>query len=439
MAEAILAVTALVLAVATGVLWVRGQRRHERLALVEERAGEESRRSQARSDLDAAALRRLEGALDAIPHGVLVLDSTGATVFSNAVANAFESARHGDALVAAAVEEVMADAMQGHADTRAVELFGPPKRMLVITSNPLLHGEALTGAVVVIEDVSERRRVDDMRRDFVANISHELKTPVGAISLLAETLVAEDDIDVTQRLAGRIVNESARVSRTIDDLLELSRIESEEAPQFATVAATDVVADAMARIRPAAEQAGIPLEVVTVDASLAVEGDRRQITSAVSNLLDNAIKYSDSGQPVQVGASLQEGNARFWVRDHGIGIPARDIERIFERFYRVDQARSRRTGGTGLGLAIVRHVAHNHDGDVTVESRLGKGSTFSLCLPAASLCLPAATPLEAQSSPSSEPWAHPSSAGALGPSGEFGGEPFARDEPHRADETRKAG
>jgi two-component system sensor histidine kinase SenX3 len=426
-AEAVLAAIAIVLVLVVLALWVRGTRLRERLVLAEERADQESRRSKARSDLDATARRRLEAALDAIPQGVLVLDTQGEQVFSNSVANAFESARHGDALVAAAVEEVVADAMEGHADTRSVELFGPPKRMLVITSDPLMRGDALIGAVVVIEDVSERRRVDDMRRDFVANISHELKTPVGAISLLAETLVAEDDVDVTQRLAGRIVNESARVSRTIDDLLELSRIESEEAPLYETVAATDVVADAIARIRPAAEQADIPIEVIDVDATLAVEGDRRQITSAVSNLLDNAVKYSDAGKPIHVGARLDDGNATFWVRDHGIGIPSRDIERIFERFYRVDQARSRRTGGTGLGLAIVRHVAHNHDGDVTVESRLGEGSTFALRLPAA-------PPLEDEDSSSSEPRAQPTSHDAPEMlSDEDDGAPL------RAEETRKAG
>jgi two-component system sensor histidine kinase SenX3 len=206
---------------------------------------------------------------------------------------------------------------------------------------------------------------------------------VGAISLLAETLLDEDDLDVTQRLADRIVVEVTRVGRSIDDLLELSRIETEQRPIEETVAVADVVADAVSRIRPAAEQAEIEIEVIDVDDRLAVAGDRRQITSALSNLLDNAIKYSDAGSSVEIGAALDDEMAAISVRDHGIGIPARDVERIFERFYRVDQARSRRTGGTGLGLAIVRHVAHNHDGDVTVESRLGEGSVFTLTLPAA--------------------------------------------------------
>jgi two-component system sensor histidine kinase SenX3 len=329
---------------------------------------------------------------------MLILDRDGQATYANAVATAFETARHGDALVAAAIEEVVATAVTGQTELRTVELFGPPKRTLVITASPLFGVEEpdrLVGAMVIIDDVSERRRVDDMRRDFISNISHELKTPVGAISLLAETLLEEDDLDVTQRLADRIVVEVTRVSRSIDDLLELSRIETEHRSLEETVAVADVVADAVSRIRPAAEQAEIDIRVNSVDAWLAVVGDRRQITSALSNLLDNAVKYSDAGSSVEIGAGLEDGMAAISVRDHGIGIPARDVERIFERFYRVDQARSRRTGGTGLGLAIVRHVAHNHDGNVTVESRLGEGSVFTLVLPAAAP-VEAASDLRAQ-------------------------------------------
>jgi two-component system sensor histidine kinase SenX3 len=232
--------------------------------------------------------------------------------------------------------------------------------------------------------VTERRRLEAVRRDFVANISHELKTPVGALALLAETLLNEDDAAVTQRLAERIVTESFRVGRTIEDLLELSRIESGELPRREPVPVDLVVAEAMERIRPAAEQAGIDLVVREPDRRLAVFGDRRQVVSAIYNLLDNAVKYSDPGSAVEVFAATDGREVEIAVRDHGIGIPARDLERVFERFYRVDQARSRQTGGTGLGLAIVRHVMQNHDGSVRVDSRPGDGSTFTLCLPTAS-------------------------------------------------------
>ncbi len=229
--------------------------------------------------------------------------------------------------------------------------------------------------------MSERRRLEAVRRDFVANISHELKTPVGALSLLAETLLGEDDADVVGRLAERILAEALRVGRTIDDLLELSRIEIDETFEHEVVHVDDVVAEAVQRIRPGAEQHGISLAAPDVDRDITVIGDRRQLVSALFNLLDNAVKYSEPGSPVEVNVATVDGWVEIAVRDHGIGIPSRDIDRIFERFYRVDRARSRETGGTGLGLAIVRHVAVNHDGDVRVESRQGEGSTFTLTLP----------------------------------------------------------
>ncbi len=239
------------------------------------------------------------------------------------------------------------------------------------------------GALVVVDDISERRRLEATRRDFVANISHELKTPVGAMGLLAETLLAEDDRQVASRLAERIVNEAFRLDRTIEDLLVLSRIEGEESAAHEPVAARLLVEEAVERIRPAAEQAGIAVTVGDIDPQLAMLGDRRQLVSALYNLLDNAVKYSDEGDEVQVRAVAIGTSVALEVEDHGIGIPKADLERVFERFYRVDQARSRTTGGTGLGLAIVRHVASNHEGEVRVESRLGEGSTFTLIVPAA--------------------------------------------------------
>ncbi len=173
------------------------------------------------------------------------------------------------------------------------------------------------------------------------------------------------------------------MGRTIDDLLELSRIETSSVYQSDAVALAGIIDEAVSRIRPAAEQAGITIDARGVDRGVEVSGDGRQLTSAISNLLDNAVKYSDAGSTVEVGAELgDEGRVAVSVSDRGIGIPARDLERIFERFYRVDQGRSRQTGGTGLGLAIVRHVAANHHGTVEVESRLGEGSTFTLRIPA---------------------------------------------------------
>jgi two-component system, OmpR family, sensor histidine kinase SenX3 len=240
----------------------------------------------------------------------------------------------------------------------------------------------------VVEDVSDRRRLEAIRRDFVANISHELKTPVGALGLLAETLLGEDDPAVTHPLAERMVAEAFRVNRTIDDLLELSRIEAGEAPARQPVLVGHVLEGAADRIRPAAALCSIEVVVEQGPEGLTVMGDRRQLVSAVFNLLDNAVKYSEPERIVTLRSSAVAGPddtpwAELAVVDQGMGIPARDLERVFERFYRVDRARSRGTGGTGLGLAIVRHVASNHDGEVSVESQEGVGSTFRLLLPAA--------------------------------------------------------
>jgi two-component system sensor histidine kinase SenX3 len=272
-------------------------------------------------------------------------------------------------------------ALVGRSDRRTLEQYGPPQRSVVLSAWPLDGSDPSIGAVVLIDDVSERRRLEAVRRDFVANISHELKTPVGALSLLAETLLDENDADVVGRLAERILAEALRVGRTIDDLLELSRIEIDETFEHEVVHVDDVVAEAVQRIRPGAEQHGIALQAQDVSRDVTIIGDRRQLVSALFNLLDNAVKYSESGSPVEITVGAGETEVEIAVRDHGVGIPPRDIDRIFERFYRVDRARSRETGGTGLGLAIVRHVAVNHDGDVRVESRQGVGSTFTLTLP----------------------------------------------------------
>ena len=231
--------------------------------------------------------------------------------------------------------------------------------------------------------MSERQHLEAVRRDFVANVSHELKTPVGALGVLAETLAGEDDPEVVARLAARMQHEAFRVARTIDDLLQLSQIESNVLGMPALVKIHDVIDDAVERTSPAAELAGVRVVADPVDQNLVVMGDRAQLVSAVSNLCENAIKYSDERAPVQVTAVREDNWASITVADAGVGIPARDLERIFERFYRVDRARSRDTGGTGLGLSIVRHVVQNHRGEITVRSREGDGSTFTFRVPLA--------------------------------------------------------
>lgn len=341
----------------------------------------EAERATATARAQAAAAddtsTRLRDALDAVPQGVIVADLQGRVLARNAAATDLEEARHGEALVGSAVDELLGAALRGRPGERTLELFGPPRRVVTVSGLPLPGG-----ALVVTDDVTEARRIDSVRRDFVANLSHELKTPVGAIGLLAETLLDETDPEVARRLAERIVGESFRVSRTIDDLLELSRIEARGEVERHPVPLHLVLEEAADRMRPAAEQRRITIRLAELSPRLTAFGDRRQLVSAVGNLLDNAVKYSHPGSSVEVTAASDGSTATIEVIDHGLGIPARDLERIFERFYRVDRARARDTGGTGLGLSIVRHVVANHEGEVTVRSVEGQGSTFTLHLPA---------------------------------------------------------
>ena len=237
------------------------------------------------------------------------------------------------------------------------------------------------GSVALIDDITEPQRLDAMRRDFVANISHELRTPMGALSLLAETLADETDPEVASRLAVRVQAEAIRLSDIMDDLLELSRIESDQASERSPVAIQHIVNEALSRVMPAADEKRVPVETVLPALDLVVDGDRRQLTSAAFNLLDNAVKYSEADRPVRVSAQLSGDWVEMEVCDRGYGIPLHHQKRIFERFYQVDQSRGRADSGVGLGLAIVRHVATNHGGEVRVESTEGQGSTFTLSLP----------------------------------------------------------
>jgi two-component system sensor histidine kinase SenX3 len=289
-------------------------------------------------------------------------------------------------LATTAITEHLTAARRSGPVERLLELFLPTRRILLIRAFPLRGEHGPVGAVAIIEDVSERRRVDAIRRDFVANVSHELKTPVGALSLLAETLDGEDDPDVVARLSSRIGAEAERLGRLIDDLLDLSRIEANETPAWERVPVQTIIGQSLEAVRPLADAGGITLDLDEPEYRLEVMGDRWELVSALTNLIDNAVKYSEPGGHVVVSANvvtdpLASRSVELSVSDRGIGIPTRDLERVFERFYRVDRARSRSTGGTGLGLSIVRHVAANHGGTVRVVSEEGVGSAFTLSLP----------------------------------------------------------
>ncbi len=330
---------------------------------------------------------RLRRSLDTLPLGLVLCNEAGDVVYRNSEAETLMNSRYGEAIAAQAVTDCLAAGWSDGLAERSIDLYGPPRRSLQVRATIIDDGRRPLGVLAVIDDTSERRRLEDMRRDFIANVSHELKTPMGALGLLAETLQFEQDTTVAHRLAERINSEAFRVNRIIEDLLDLSRIESEGSPQREPVSAALFVAEAIERIRVAAEQHDVTITFEEPDSAPAVVGDRRQLVSAMHALLENAVVYSPAGSEVRVrlvhvGATDDAGPAvRVEVADHGVGIPAKDLERIFERFYRVDPGRARETGGTGLGLSIVRHVAHNHGGTVRVESREGEGSTFTLELP----------------------------------------------------------
>lgn len=323
-----------------------------------------------------AALLRLSAALDELDEGSIIIDESGSEVFRNARGAQFVGARHGDAIVEDAMRELLALAAGGETIEREIQLFGPPRQVLWLRATPL---EA--GAVVFMSDVSHARHVEELRRDFVANVSHELRTPVGALKLLAETIEGEPDTQVVRDLVTRMGIEAHRLGRIVEDLLDLSAIEAEAEPVREPASLGEMMAAATNLVRDAADDAGVSLVAVPPIDDVTLWCDRGRMVSAFRNLLDNAVKYSEPPGAVNFGARVEGDRVVIRVSDQGIGIPARDLERVFERFYRVDRARSRVTGGTGLGLSIVRHVIEGHGGSVRVESTEGEGSTFYMELP----------------------------------------------------------
>ncbi len=317
-------------------------------------------------------------------NGVVLLNSFGDVVLANAAAvelgvvrGSRPDERAGKAAeqVRATGEVVRVDLSPSDREARS----GREPTAILGEVRPL--GDGFT--VIDASDESDAVRLEATRRDFVANVSHELKTPVGAMALLAEAVLdAADDPQEVRRFCTKIINESTRLGALVTELIALSRLQgAERLPELATVAVDDVVREALVRCRLAAESADIR---ITVDppSGLLLDGDAPLLVSALSNLIDNAVSYSLPGSPVSVSRRLSDGFVEIAVTDRGLGIAPEHQERVFERFFRVDQARSRSTGGTGLGLAIVKHVAANHGGDVQLWSRPGTGSTFTLRVPA---------------------------------------------------------
>jgi two-component system phosphate regulon sensor histidine kinase PhoR len=375
----------------------------DKLALpeTEELAGLAQAMNQMAARLDrriASAIQQkneLETVLSSMREGVVAIDSNEAIMSMNPLAaEMFECDR--ERAKNRSIQEVVRNLALQNFVAKAVKaedsleddipFFRQAEQILNIKSSPIVDSnEKRIGTLLVMTDVTRLRRLEHMRRDFVANVSHEIKTPLTAIKGYVETLFNRevDSAEDTHRFLGIVIKHVNRLESIVEDLLALSRIEREnfrEALNLATVRLGNICQTAIQVCHKNAEAKRIAIDVqcgedlqATVDATL--------LEQAIVNLLDNAIKYSEDGSRVEISAEKRDGMTAIHIRDYGCGIAQRNLSRLFERFYRVDKARSRQLGGTGLGLAIVKHIVQAHEGEVTVESRLGEGSTFSLYLP----------------------------------------------------------
>jgi two-component system sensor histidine kinase SenX3 len=335
---------------------------------------------------EAALARRL---VDLMDPAVVLVDTDDAVLLANPAARALGIVRGSRLTVPELLGLVQEVRVRGsrRADVRLPGDIAGSGPRLVGVHGVRLHSGTLPppGPVaLMLQDVTEARRVEAVRRDFVANVGHELKTPVGALALLAEAIEgAADDPEAVQRFAGRMTREADRLGRLVRELIDLSRIQGgEPLPELVPVDVDTVLAEAVDRTRTAARAKGLEI-AVGGQAGLVVRGVEGQLATAVTNLLANAVAYSEGADRIAVAARARSGFAEIAVTDSGIGIPRKDRARVFERFYRVDQSRASSTGGTGLGLAIVKHVASNHGGSVSVWSEEGLGSTFTLRIPLA--------------------------------------------------------
>ncbi|HLT83511.1 MAG TPA: ATP-binding protein [Phototrophicaceae bacterium] len=334
---------------------------------------------------DAGVSKDTRQLLRALRSTVLVLGPSGEVVTASPSAYSYGLVRSGKVVSSPVNEVVTTVRADGQPRERELTvprgpLAGAGQMIFQLRVVPLSGGRIL----VVADDQTAARRLDQVRRDFVANVSHELKTPVGALSLLSETLAdAADDPEAVRRFTAQMKRESRRLTALVQEIIDLSRLQEPDALVDSELVALDaVVAEAADRVRVEAESRRITV-AVGGEEGLHVFGDADLLTTAVRNLLDNALRHSRPLARVSVGIARDGDQVRLAVVDQGEGIPREQQERIFERFYRGDPARARRTGGTGLGLSIVKHVAADHGGEVEVWSKPGAGSTFTLVLPLA--------------------------------------------------------
>lgn len=344
----------------------------------------------------AEADRRIDesqNVLDDLVDAVIVVDEQGRVTRVNPAAGIYfgqlpHTTMLGHTLLECTLNHRLDELVRQCLSTRmaaetVLNIYSPKERSLAVAIIPRLSPSLeLFGAVAVLHDITEIRRVDRLQKDFVANASHELRTPITGISVMAQSLLAGalEDKDLTERFVGSISDSANRLSRLVDDLLYLNVQESGKQPEQELVDLSEVAESVTEKLRPQASQRDIQLSCSTSE-SFFVRGDSQDLWRAVMNLVDNAIRYTDPKGSIEVITEPWLAGVRLSVRDTGIGIPADQLDKVFERFYRVDVARSRETGGTGFGLSIVSNIVERHGGRVEVESRVGEGSTFSVILP----------------------------------------------------------
>ena len=369
---AVVSLFALALGVGLGLVWApRHAERRQRRAVEED---------------GLTVSQMLQQIVALSPVGTVVVDTYRDVVFMNEQARELGLVRERllDDRAWAAAQRTLASGVDVDFDLAPVRRQNPGRSGLSVRGHVrLLSDDDRRFAVVFVDDQSEHARMEATRRDFVANVSHELKTPVGAMGVLAEALMAStDDAATVTRFAEMMMTESNRLAGMVGELIELSRLQgAEPLPDLNAVDVDSVVAEALSRYKVAADKSDI---AITTDApsGYRVRGDQPLLVTAIANLVSNAIAYSPKGSPVSISRRRRGDNVEIAVTDRGIGIARDDQERVFERFFRVDTARSRATGGTGLGLAIVKHVAANHNGSIRLWSQPGTGSTFTLSIPA---------------------------------------------------------
>ena len=387
-----------VIAAAAVALWANRRRRRledvfesaSRTLGVEPESGDPSllvrsiRRLQERATESESEAARFRAVVESTALGVVVADERGTIVYANPVGRGFLEGKLGDATARNRLTQLIERVTTtGSPEQLEVDVYTPARRFVRLRAVPL-PGTVTSGhaVAVYVRDLSGRRRVEAMRRDFLTNAGHEMKTPLGALAILAETISDTEDPETRRRLAERLSSEANRLAQVVDDIVTLADIESLETP-FDVVRIDAVVDDAVSRVSVVAAEAGVDVEVDGSACSAVVVGNSEQLTSAVSNLLDNAVKYSLRGGDVAVAVRCDDDEVTITVEDHGSGISSEHLDRVFERFYRIQEGRGRSSGGTGLGLSIVRNVAESHGGLVSVESTPAEGSKFTLRFPTA--------------------------------------------------------